>query len=88
VKLQQAPQWVLKVVGPTTAIFVAWKAATDAQIRDLQRRVNTGEKPADDKPTTFHQLLDPNAADRDVVPPCKVFLLNIYLQSRIVSWLI
>ena len=41
----------------------------DAQIRDLQRRVNAGEKPADNKRTIFHQLLDPNAADGHVVPP-------------------
>ena len=41
----------------------------DAQIRDLQRRINVGEKPADNKRTIFHQLLDPNAADGHVVPP-------------------
>jgi len=41
----------------------------DVQIRDLQRRVNAGEKPADNKRTIFHQLLDPNAADGHAVPP-------------------
>jgi cytochrome P450 len=59
----------LKAVSPTTAIFAAQKAAMDAQIRDLQRRVNAGEKPADNKQTIFHQLLDSNAADGHVVPP-------------------
>lgn len=62
----------MKVVSPTTAIFVARKAAIDAQIRDLQRRVNAGEKPADNKRTIFHQLLDPNATDGHVVPPIEV----------------
>jgi cytochrome P450 len=68
VKLRQAPKWVLKIISSATAVFVARRAVMDAQVRDLQRRVNAGEKPADNRRTIFHQLLDPDAADGHVVP--------------------
>jgi cytochrome P450 len=69
VKLWQAPKWVLNIVSPTTANFLARRAVIDAQVRDVERRVNAGEKPADNRRTIFHQLLDPNAGDGHVVPP-------------------
>jgi hypothetical protein len=43
VKLRQAPKWVLKIISSATAVFVARRAVMDAQVRDLQRRVNAGE---------------------------------------------
>ena len=69
VKLRQAPKWVLKIVSPATASSFARRAVIDAQVRNVQRRVIAGEKPADNRRTIFHQLLDPNAADGHGVPP-------------------
>jgi hypothetical protein len=69
VKLRQAPRWILKIVNPATVVFLVRRVLIGAQVFDVQCRVNAGEKPADNRRTIFHQLLDPNAAEGHVVPP-------------------